>query len=239
MRTAIFVLRKRALLWITLAAVTLGAATAGAIAATRAAATAQPSLGFTVVLDAGHGGFDGGVSGVATGTKESELNLLIVKKLRPYFERAGVRVVLTRTGSGGLYGVLKKNRKRVDMQARERIINDTRPALMVSIHQNFFSQNGQRGAQVFYKPKSEASKALGEAIRAVLALDLSHCDRILLPGDYYILNTADCPAVLVECGFLSNREEEALLLSDAYQEKLAYRIFLGCMRYLGAELPFG
>jgi len=194
-------------------------------------------LGYTVAIDAGHGGIDAGVSGVNTSVKESELNLQIAQRLKAYFKMAGVDVVMTRNNSNGLYGLSTKNFKMRDMKERERIISEANPDLLVSLHQNFFSQSKQRGAQVFYKPGSEASEKLAGDVRRRLS-QIEHCDRILLAGDYYVLNTCSKPAILIECGFLSNSEDEALLITPDYQEKLAYYIFLGSMNFLGAELPF-
>ncbi|MDR3319062.1 MAG: N-acetylmuramoyl-L-alanine amidase, partial [Clostridiales bacterium] len=128
-----------------------------------------PRLGFSVVIDAGHGGIDGGVSGVNTGIKESEINLLVAKKLEAYFKKAGVDVVMTRTNSNGLYGLSTNNFKTRDMRERERIIREAAPDIVISVHQNFFPRASQRGAQVFYKLESDASQTLAAAVRRALA----------------------------------------------------------------------
>ena len=125
------------------------------------------ATGITVVLDAGHGGIDGGVVGVKTGVKESELNLKIVKKLENYLREGGINSVLTRKTEAGLYGVAVKNLKRRDMEKRKEIILKARPALVVSVHLNKFSVSSRRGAQVFYKAGDENSHLLAESIQSV------------------------------------------------------------------------
>jgi N-acetylmuramoyl-L-alanine amidase len=191
-----------------------------------------PKTGLTVVIDAGHGGIDGGVTGKATGVKESDLNLAVAKRLQADFQTAGIGAVMTRENGGGLYGLAVTGRKRRDMDARKKIIEKARPALVVSVHMNFFPQSFQRGAQVFYKSGDEKGKELAADLHAVLSKGLPASDRATLAGDYYILNCSDYPSVIVECGFLSNAEDEALLVSSVYQEKLAHNIFAGALLFL-------
>ena len=188
--------------------------------------------GFTVVLDAGHGGMDGGVSGVLTKVNESDLNLAVVKKLEAWFKNYGVSTVLTRKDKNGLYGLSSKGRKMRDMQKRKEIIEAANPDLVISVHMNAFPQRSQRGAQVFYDKHKEESKALAETIQLFLSKNIEHCGRIIMPGDYYILECTDKPAVIVECGFLSNGADEALLITGEYQEKLAYNIFCASIAFL-------
>ncbi|HEY8424343.1 MAG TPA: N-acetylmuramoyl-L-alanine amidase [Clostridia bacterium] len=194
-----------------------------------------PKLDYTVVIDAGHGGIDSGVVGVTTKVKEAELNLKVAKKLEKTLKDYGFNVVMTRTNANGLYGLHTKNRKRRDMEERARIIHEAKPDAVISIHMNYFSQSKQRGAQVFYKKDNEQGKELAKCIQEVLALNIEHCNRIYLPGDYYILNCSDYPAVIVECGFLSNAYDEQLLITDEYQQKLAYYITLGIMKFLNID----
>lgn len=191
-----------------------------------------PRLKYTIVIDAGHGGIDGGVDGVSTRIKESELNLKVAKKLEKYFKEYGFDVVMTRTNGDGLYGGSIQNFKRKDMQARARIIKDAKPDAVISLHMNYFSQSKQRGAQVFYKKGSPSGEELARNIQQTLALNIPHCNRLYLAGDYYIVNCTDYPSVIVECGFLSNADDEALLITDEYQQKLAYHIMLGVMKFL-------
>ena len=191
----------------------------------------------SIMLDAGHGGIDGGVSGVNTGIKESELNLIVVKKVQKYLTDSGISVVLTRNTDAGLYGVANKNLKRRDMEARKKIINSAKPNLVVSIHMNKYSLSTRRGAQVFYKNNDAFSEFLARSIQNSFNL-MQEATRTCsaLTGDYYILNCTNYPTVIAECGFLSNKEDEALLITDEYQESIAYSIFKGIIDYL-ANLP--
>ena len=179
-----------------------------------------------IVIDAGHGGVDGGVSGVKTGVKESDLNLKVAFKLEEYFISAGFSVVMTRTSDSGLYGMATKNRKRKDMEKRRDIIKAAKPDLVVSIHMNKYSLQSRRGAQVFYKKSDENGKLLAQNIQSSFN-EMEEAVRTCssLTGDYYILNCTEYPAVIVECGFLSNPEDEILLITDDYQSKVSYATF--------------
>ena len=191
------------------------------------------STGIKVVLDAGHGGVDGGVSGVKTNVKESELNLKIVKKLEKFFKDAGVTVVLTRSSDAGLYGLATSNLKKKDMQKRKEIIENASPDLVISVHLNRFSSSNRRGAQVFYNKDSSSSKLLATNIQSSLNLLNKHTKEYsALAGDYYILKCSAYPSVIAECGFLSNPEDESLLITDEYQDSVAYAIFRGAIDYL-------
>lgn len=186
-----------------------------------------------IVLDAGHGGIDGGVSGVSTGIKESELNLKVVKKLETYLISAGMSVTLTRNSEAGLYGVATKNLKRKDMEKRRDIIKSVEPHLVVSIHMNKYSLSTRRGAQVFYKNGDENAKLLATSIQNNFnAMEEASRECSILTGDYYILNCTEYTSVIAECGFLSNPEDEALLITDDYRDKIAYNIFKGIVGYL-------
>ena len=188
---------------------------------------------FTVVLDAGHGGIDGGVLGVNTSVKESELNLKVVKKLEKYLVSAGMQVVLTRSSDAGLYGSAIGNLKRKDMQKRRDIILKAKPDLVVSIHMNKFSVSTRRGAQVFYKQGDELGEKLAINIQESFnQMDSASRECSALTGDYYILNCSNIPSVIAECGFLSNAQDEALLVTEEYQNELAYTIFKGIVGYL-------
>lgn len=186
-----------------------------------------------IVLDAGHGGIDGGVSGVRSGIKESELNLKVVKKLEKYLIDAGMIVYLTRNSDAGLYGVANSSLKRKDMENRKKIIEKVKPNLVISIHMNNFSVSTRRGAQVFYNSDNEKSKILAKSIQDNFnAMEEATRECSVLAGDYYIIKCTKYPSVIAECGFLSNPEEEALLLTDNYQDNLAYNIFKGISTYL-------
>ncbi len=177
-----------------------------------------------IVIDAGHGGIDGGVEGVATGVKESDINLAISLMLKDYLESGGYRVVMTRDTEDGLYGSATSNRKAIDFAERKRIIEEAEPSLVVSIHQNSFPSPTVCGAQVFYAKGSEISKTYAQTFQNTLNASLDY-DRNIAIGDYYILECTAYPSVLVECGFLSNYEEEKLLSTSEYQDKIAYILY--------------
>lgn len=186
-----------------------------------------------VVLDAGHGGVDGGVVGVRTGVKESELNLKVVKKLEQYLLDAGFIVVLTRSSEAGLYGVANSTLKRKDMEKRKNIIAKNKPNLVVSVHMNQYSLSTRRGAQVFYNQDNDNSKLLAQSVQDCfnsMKEAVRTCSA--LSGDYYIIKCTEYPSIIAECGFLSSPEDEALLITDGYQESLAYTIFKGISTYL-------
>lgn len=214
------------------AGLTLLLSTYVALLCVRTRAAASPSDRFTVVIDAGHGGIDGGVSGITTGVKESELNLDIARKLKTKFDKSGAKTVMTRKTEAGLYGIYSKGFKRRDMQKRKQITLNAKADVFVSIHLNYYSSPLRRGAQVFYKIDEEKSKSLADIVQAELnGGKESERDYTALAGDYYVLNEADCAAILCECGFLSNAEDEKLLLTDEYRDKIAERIFNGIEKY--------
>lgn len=184
----------------------------------------------TIVIDAGHGGVDGGVVGVRSKIKESDLNLSIAKYLRGYLVDGGFNVVLTRTTQGGLYGTSTKGFKMRDMKKRKEIIEKSKCDMLISIHQNFCPIPSKRGGTVFFEKNSQNSKLLAESIQNnINELDKSIRQNSTLVGDYYILKCSQSPSVIVECGFLSNEKDEELLVSEQYQKTLAYAIFKGCI----------
>lgn len=191
------------------------------------------ATGITVVLDAGHGGIDGGVKGVKTGVLESDLNLEITRKVEKRLQEAGINVILTRKTESGLYGIAVGSFKKRDMKKRRDIIKKARPSAVISIHMNKFPVSSRRGAQVFFKGGDELGKTLADSIQQKLN-DMEEATRSFsaLMGDYYILNCTDYPSVIVECGFLSNAEDERLLCDAEYQEKISYVIFKGIINYL-------
>ncbi len=188
-------------------------------------------LGKTIVVDAGHGGRDGGVVGVS-GSIEAEINLDIAKSLKNYLERSGYTVVLTRKNADGLYEATAKNKKRSDMQKRIEIINSTAPDLVVSIHQNSYPRPVTSGAQVFYGGQ-ENCEGIANFTQKVLNGRLS-TDKVAKTAQYYILSSK-YPSMLIECGFLSNPDEESKLKTPVYQQKIAYAIFTAIHGYLGGE----
>lgn len=205
-----------------------------AIIEVRATSTTDTPLlyDYTIVIDAGHGGVDPGGIGITTKVKESEINLAISKKLQSYLKSFGVRVVMTRNDSNGLYGTSIKGYKKRDMQARKDIINSNNADMVISIHMNRYVRQSMRGAQVFYDPHSDTSKALALCIQNNFSKNLPASDKGISIGDYFMLKCTTAPSVICECGFLSNADDEKLLLNDEYQDKVAYNIFCGVVEYL-------
>ena len=187
-------------------------------------------IDFTIVIDAGHGGVDGGVVGV-DGVKESSLNLAYAKELGQIFERSGFNVVYTRKTEGGLYGLATNGFKLRDMKKRKEIIDKARPNLLISVHMNKFSQSTRSGPQVFYQQGKDDGATLAESLQRVFN-DYTGNAHQAIAGDYYICRETNCPAAIVECGFLSNAEECALLQTDEYREIICNQIFNGVMLYL-------
>ena len=118
------------------------------------------------------------------------------------------------------------------MEARRDLIKKTRPNMVVSLHQNSYTNHSLRGAQVFYDKRSEISKQIAESIQEQFKLSLDRSIKAPSPGDYFMLKCSDAPSVIVECGFLSNVEEEKLLLSPEYQDKIIDAIFKGIVNFL-------
>ncbi|MCI9518922.1 MAG: N-acetylmuramoyl-L-alanine amidase [Clostridia bacterium] len=218
-------IKKKTILLIALAIIT--AVSVCLIAYPIATASAAPKNGKTIVIDAGHGGVDGGVQGVNTKTKESDINLTIARVLKAELESGGYTVVMTRKNSDGLYGLSSKNKKQKDMATRRDIIRGANADLVISIHQNFYPRSSVRGAQVFYAPGSETGKAMADSMQSIINMNLEACDRTAMQGDYYVLQCSEVPSLLVECGFLSNPDDEKLLLDADYQKKIAYTIYTG------------
>lgn len=186
-----------------------------------------------IVIDPGHGGRDPGKVG-KNNTLEKELNLEIAIKLQKLFKKDDIKVILTRDGDYGLYNESDSNKKSVDMRKRCEIINDSQAVLAISIHQNSYRSEGVKGAQVFFYSKSDEGKILAGNIQKKL-IEIADPDngRIEKANDnYFMLLNTDCPSVIVECGFLTNKEECALLSDDIYQDKIALAIYKGVMEYL-------
>lgn len=196
-------------------------------------ASSVASVGVKViVIDAGHGGIDAGVRGITTEAKESDINLAIAKKLKGYFQEAGFKAVMTRKTNAGLYGTSGKGFKMRDMKKRKQIIADNNADMVISIHQNFCPIPSKRGGTVFFDKTSESGKTLADSIQSVLnGLNEDIKKNEALAGDYYMLKCTENPSVIVECGFLSNTEDEKLLNDAEYQKQIAYAIFKGAVAY--------
>lgn len=184
-----------------------------------------------IVIDVGHGGNDPGKVG-ASGIKEKDVNLEIAGYLQDYLIAQDYIVYLTRDSDYGLYEENDSNKKSTDMRNRIQFFSDKNANYVISIHQNSFPDATQHGAQTFYHSTSEASQKLAESIQdSLLTIDNTN-NRVSKSSDnYYILKKSTMPAVIVECGFLSNPEETARLTDSNYQKKLAYAISIGVCQY--------
>jgi N-acetylmuramoyl-L-alanine amidase len=185
-----------------------------------------------VVIDAGHGGVDPGKVGV-NGALEKEINLSISYKLKSYLEQSGATVIMTRETDDGLYSPSASNKKREDLNKRAAIIRDSQADVVVSVHQNSFVESKYKGAMVFYYSHSEEGKTLAEYIQGELIrfADPSNARKSKANDNYFILKQTPCPAVIVESGFLSNWEDAEKLVTDEYQDKIAWSIYMGIMKY--------
>ena len=192
----------------------------------------SPSGNYTIVIDAGHGGPDPGSIGYKTKVYEADLNLKISKMLETKLKSSGINVVMTRTSDAALAEGRGKAFKKRDMEMRKDIIKDIRPNMVVSIHQNSYTSHKLRGAQVFYDKSSEISKQIAELIQVEFKKSLPNANKCTSPGDYYMLKCTAAPSVIVECGFLSHEEEEKLLLTEEYQQKIVDAIYLGIINFL-------
>jgi N-acetylmuramoyl-L-alanine amidase len=188
---------------------------------------------YTIVIDSGHGGMDPGKI-ASDGTPEKEINLAIALKLQTYLEAADVTVIMTRTTDDGLYDPNTPNKKVQDMKKRIEIMESSNADLVVSLHQNSYSDSAIHGAQVFYYTNSTLSKSLAETLQNILIqnLDPSNHRQAKANDSYYLLKKTMLPIVIVECGFLSNPDEAALLKSDSYQDQLAWVLHLGILHQL-------
>lgn len=185
---------------------------------------------YLVVVDCGHGGFDAGASGDDTGVREDGLILAVGRLVQEELEEAGVLVIMTRRDEEAL-GDTKKE----DMAKRGEILCTEGADAVVSIHMNHFSDRKVQGPMTFYQAGAEAGQSLAQAVIDALCGGLEIKSRLANPGNNFVTRIPKAPAVLVECGFLSNPEEEGLLQQEAYQQKLAKAIAQGVLAYLSGE----
>ncbi len=181
----------------------------------------------TIVLDAGHGSPDGGAVGVS-GVLEKDINLAIVLKLEEILEVRGVNVILTRTDDSGLHdgsGTIR-SMKVTDMNRRLEIINGSGADLFISIHMNSLNDSSVNGLHIFYDSKHESIKMIAEKIQNVLAeaTGASSHEVREASSSLYLMKNTSIPGILVECGFLSNPEEEQKLADEEYQSRIAWAI---------------
>lgn len=184
-------------------------------------------------LQSAHGGSDPGKIGVHK-EKEKDINLQISLKVRDKMEKENIQVVMTRQKDQDLADEDSQNRKIQDLKKRCEIIHRTQPDCVVSIHQNSYPDENIKGAQVFYYEDSQEGKHLGEIMQKNLVEGLDKTNHRQAKGNksYYLLKKTDATLVIVECGFISNSEESALLSSEKYQEQVAQSIVKGIKEYL-------
>lgn len=192
--------------------------------------------GISIAIDPGHGGIDGGTSGEDSGVLEAELNLLVSKLLEDRFQEAGATVLMTRESDDVSYDGSGDTMKLKDMDHRVKLVQAQSPHVLVSVHMNTFSDRTVRGAQVFFQKDSGMGEDLARAIQEELNAGVNEKKkRSAQAGDYYMLRETDCPGVIVECGFLSNPDDEKQLQDPEHQAKLAECIYKGVCKYLGVE----
>ena len=188
-----------------------------------------------IVVDAGHGKPDEGAQS-SNGTTEAETNLKIALKLQTLLEQSGATVILTRSDENAIYDLDKttlREKKVSDIHNRVKIGNESSADIFVSIHLNKIPQSQYYGWQCFYKQNDEKSTNLAKSIQANLndAIQKENKRVAMKLDSVYIMKHVEIPISIVECGFLSNPEEEAQLLTDEYQDKLAWGIYNGIMDY--------
>jgi N-acetylmuramoyl-L-alanine amidase len=189
--------------------------------------------GKVIVIDPGHGGLDSGAA--REEILEKDVNLQISKKLAQKLSQAGALVVLLRENESDLAGDeftgRIKDHKNEDLLQRVNKANEAKGDLFISIHVNASPSSVWSGAQTFYKPEHEESWKIAEAIQNALKVQLKNTKREAAPGDFFVLNKTNMPAVMVEVGFLSNKTEAYLLIDDDYQQKLVYAIMTGLANF--------
>lgn len=188
----------------------------------------------TIVIDAGHGGEDGGATS-CTGVLESRFNLEIALRLNDLFHLLGYDTLMIRTSDTAIYtqGSTIAQKKVSDLKERVRIVNETENGLLLSIHQNFFADSRFSGAQVFYAATAD-SEALAKQLQStfVATLNPGSNRRSKKASGIYLMEHISVTGVLIECGFLSNPEEEAKLRTPEYQKKLCCTVAATVSQYL-------
>ena len=189
------------------------------------------------IIDPGHGGVDGG-SSTADGVPEKLINLEIAIRLRDMLETAGLKTVMTRETDISIHDIgadTIRKKKVSDLKNRLKLTEKYPEAIYVSIHQNEYSEQYVHGAQVFYSPNAPESKTLAALIQRHFNDTLQPDNNKVMKkcsDDVFVIHNAKSTAVLIESGFLSNREEAAKLLSDSYQKQVAFTIFSALSEYI-------
>jgi len=197
--------------------------------------TFLPSEGRTIIIDAGHGAPDGGAVG-NTGVLEKDINLSVALALQKFFEAGGTNVILTRSDDNGIYDISDsiKSKKVSDIKNREKIIEESNADAYISIHMNKFPQKQYSGPQVFFSANNESSEKLAQCVQKDMIAALNPDSKREIKkadGSIYLLKHSKIPSILIECGFLSNPEEEKKLTDENYQKQVAWAIYCGVVRY--------
>ena len=196
---------------------------------------ATPVSNKVVIVDAGHGTPDEGAES-SNGTTEAEINLKIALKLQTLLEQSGCTVLLTRSDENEIYDAESntiREKKVSDMKNRVKIGNESSADIFVSIHLNKIAESQYDGWQTFYKTGSEESKRLATEIQSNLndTIQKENNRQPAKLNTVYLMKYVEIPITIVECGFLSNPEEEILLQTEEYQDKLAWGIYNGIADY--------
>ena len=191
-----------------------------------------------IIIDAGHGGRDGGAA-ADDGTLEKDLNLAVAKELCDLFEGAGYDTVMTRTEDVALGDENSSHKKLGDLKARVELAKQFKNAIFISVHMNKFPVPKYSGLCVYFAKKTEGSAALAEDVRMAVATYLQKENSRQIKGagsEIYVLDNAPCTAILVECGFLSNPSELALLKTEEYRKKVAACVFTATANYMSKTI---
>jgi len=197
----------------------------------------MPVTNKVIILDAGHGGIDPGKLSNDKLIQEKDVNLSITLKLRELLESSGAVVVLTREDDSSLYvedgNKTIRQKYNENLKNRKKIIQESNANMFVSIHSNAFTESKYYGAQTFYPKGKEDSYQLSKIIQNELkrVVDNTNNREMKATDDIYVLKDNEIPSVLIECGFLSNDKEAKLLNDEAYQEKIAWAIYVGIQKY--------
>ena len=222
------------LLYIVVIAAFLGVTTAGNRAITVVSEAVPVQRSCCIIIDPGHGGEDGGAISIS-GLPESSYNLDISLRLNDLFCLLGYDTKMLRTTDCSVYtqGHTLSEKKVSDLKERVRMVNSTQNGILVSIHQNHFSDDRYRGAQVFYGKNGESRDlALQIQEKLIETVNIGSNRKIKSADGVYLMQHAECPAVLIECGFLSNPQEESLLQNPEYQKKLSCVIVTATLEFL-------
>ena len=191
-----------------------------------------------IIIDAGHGGRDGGAA-ADDGTLEKDLNLAVAKELCDLFEGAGYDTVMTRTEDVALGDENSSHKKLGDLKARVELAKQYKNAIFISVHMNKFPVPKYSGLCVYFAKKTEGSAALAEDVRMVVATHLQKENGRQIKGagsEIYVIDNAPCTPILVECGFLSNPSELALLKTEEYRKKVAACVFTATANYMSKTI---